>query len=183
MSFFIQASNPIVGSDLKATEDDLREAIEDIFVMDTEDAILNWNGVPIALSYKYDISVIVDDLIEMLSVITSSSVGEHSVSWPSNTFRASWRLTWGEGLLTCAATWHSVSGGVEELLAQTGSISMPTADFLAEWRAPLERVIGGLRKAGYRPEFLAAFDQAQQIARRLERPGRLYGGSFLSETV
>ncbi len=174
MTFFIQASSPIVGSDVQATEDDLREAIEDVFVIDTEDAIMNWNGVSIALSYKYDISVIVDDLIDMLLAVKSSGFGEHQVNWPSNTFHATWRIAWDERELRCAATWYSISGGVEDLLERTGGIRLTREEFLAEWKVLLERVVAGLKEVGYCPKSVAGLDQLEQLIIQLARPGRLY---------
>lgn len=174
MIFFIQASNPNVVSNVEATETDLREAIEDIFELETEDAILNWNGVSIALSYKYDFSVIIDDLVEMLETIQSSSNGNHMVSWSSNTFLATWNLTWDKHLITCTATWNSISGNIEDVLTKTGNISLPVEEFLAEWKKPLERVIAGLKQAGYKPKSLVHLEKMEQLLTRLKHTGRLY---------
>ena len=58
MNFYIQASNPRA---LKPSfiEENLSAAIESVFPMNTENAILFWNHIAIPLSYKYDISYMV----------------------------------------------------------------------------------------------------------------------------
>ena len=174
MTFFIQASSPAVVAEVDASEDDLREAIEDVFEFETEDAILNWNGVSVVVSYKYDISVMVDDLVDMLLAVQSTSVGSLVVTWPSNTFQATWHITWDERGLACTATWNSVSGGVEDVLSKTGDINLSRGAFLAEWKAPLERVVSALRRAGYSARELPRLEQIEQILAHLVQPGRLY---------
>lgn len=157
-----------------ASEDDLREAIEDVFESETEDAILNWNGVSVAISYKYDLSVMIDDLMNALITMRSASVGELVVEWSSNTFQATWQIAWNEQECVCAATWNSVSGGVERLLSETGAVHISRDDFLAEWKAPLERVVSVLRRAGYSPRGLPRLGALEQLLTQLAKPGRLY---------
>lgn len=116
MPFYIQVNSPRTQSFDSSEIESLSELIEEMFPMDTEDAILSWNGVPAALSYKYDISVMIEDILEMLFCISKGSSGSMVISWPSNTFRADWELSWSENHLSGHSVWHEMTGGVEAIL-------------------------------------------------------------------
>lgn len=145
--FYVQASQPRC-VDAQDSESTLTAAIERAYPLETEDAYLNWHGVRIALSYKYDISVIVEDVIEMLESLNAPT-GELAIAWPSNTFRTDWVLRWSRAQLHCAATWECVAGGVETLLNQARPLEMPVRDFVAEWGELARQVERDLRAVGY----------------------------------
>ncbi|BAY41833.1 hypothetical protein NIES2111_62290 (plasmid) [Nostoc sp. NIES-2111] len=71
MSFYIQVSNPIFLYSPSEIVSDLAEAIQVIYPMETEKAFIIWNHTYIPLSYKYNLSVIIDDILPMLSDLTS----------------------------------------------------------------------------------------------------------------
>ena len=60
MSFFIQCSSPQIAKNYVIEGNSLRDCIEDLFPMRTEEALICWNGIRIPLSYKYDISLMVE---------------------------------------------------------------------------------------------------------------------------
>lgn len=62
MNFYILAGNPRVQSIENSDDKSLSEAIETVFPLNTEYAILSWNYISIPLSYKYDISYMIDDI-------------------------------------------------------------------------------------------------------------------------
>ena len=62
MNFCIQASNPRVQHKIDYEDSSLSDIIETIYPLYTEHAILTWNYISIPLSYKYDISYMIDDL-------------------------------------------------------------------------------------------------------------------------
>ena len=66
MNFYIQTSNPYIINETNAYDNKLSEAIESVFPMNTEELILFWNHVGIPLSYKYDISYMIDDILMIL---------------------------------------------------------------------------------------------------------------------
>src|SRR5258705_95085 len=100
MRFWIQAGNPrhfpILGKDVS----DLSEAIEEIFPMETEDAIIVWNQSLIPISYKYDLSVMIDDVLPMLARLLDRTSGSDQVNFGSDTFQTDWSLNWTEGDLS-----------------------------------------------------------------------------------
>jgi len=48
---------------------DLGDAIQAAFPLETEDAQLVWHRLSVPLSYKYDFSVIIEDIIAMLAYV------------------------------------------------------------------------------------------------------------------
>ena len=67
MSFYIQASNPRISYTVMPEDETLSDAVESAFLSDSENAILVWNYVNVPLSYKYDISYMIDDILNLLS--------------------------------------------------------------------------------------------------------------------
>ena len=72
MYFAIQVCNPIIQVSLEKQVEYLEEAIETIFSEDTEDAYFLWNWIPIRVSYKYDLSIIIEDILILLDDLLSS---------------------------------------------------------------------------------------------------------------
>jgi hypothetical protein len=135
MFFGIQVSAPrcVDDSQLGAEAESLKEVIEDLFEHDTEDAYLNWNGSRIALNYKYDISVIIPEILSMVDTLLECRHGTNVVQWPSNTFRATWHLSWSNGQLTILADWIQLTGRVESSLQSVSKLEVQVDDFVAEW--------------------------------------------------
>src|SRR5437016_710667 len=115
MNFEIQACNPKTRKPTEIRVEDLAAAIQAVFRLDSEDAILFWNWVPVRISYKYDLSVMIDDLLTLLNDLLSVPGGRRSVYWGSNTFQAEWHLVWADGRVAITAQWESVAGNYEEL--------------------------------------------------------------------
>ena len=140
MSFQIQPGNPKTQKPADHAVEDLSEAIEEIFRAD-EDALLWWNGLPVKISYKYDLSVLVDDLLPLLDKLLSSPTGTQHVYWGSNTFRAQWDLQWATQELEIQARWESVAGNYEELLNARPTVKIDQMLFVQEWQALLHKVL------------------------------------------
>jgi hypothetical protein len=86
MPFRIQVSNPPVKSFVGTQVADLEEAIEKIFPEDTEDAYFLWNGIPIGVSYDYDLPENVYDVLVLLEALLNSEQGSYTVDWVSTSF-------------------------------------------------------------------------------------------------
>jgi hypothetical protein len=140
MKFFIQASDPRPSGLVSANDSSLGEAIETIFPLRTDFALLGWNDVYVPLTYKYDISIIISDILSMLDSILASDAGSFAVYWPSNTFCARWILTWSATELHIATTWDSVIGGTESMLNNVPDLDLEKNAFLSEWKPLLRKV-------------------------------------------
>lgn len=140
MNFLFQASNPQPSSLVSPDDSSLGEAIETIFPLRTDFALLVWNNVYVPLTYKYDISIMINDIILMLDSVAVKEEGSITVVWPSNTFRTQWTLSWSATDLAITTTWESVLGGTESMLNRVPSLSLDKNTFLLEWKPLLNKI-------------------------------------------
>jgi hypothetical protein len=136
--------------------------------------ILVWKRVYIPLGYKYDVGMMVDDVLDLLNAMFGHATGTREIHWPSNTFAAIWDVRWDAGKVSVASRWRRVLGGTEALLAASGNVSVTVDEFLCEWKRPLELVDDALRQAGYRSEQLPRLSVLNEVIARLPRGGQLY---------
>ena len=139
--FCIQAGSPR-RLPIAGPEPNLSDAIESVFPMETEAAFLGWKHVFVPLSYKYDLSLMVDDAVNVIEQMRRADVGRTRIDWPSSNFAARWDLRWSDGMTTIDAEWHRVVGGLERILAPR--IEVSTHDFISEWKMPLNNIIEAL---------------------------------------
>lgn len=153
MDFYIQASNPIFSNEYNGEDEQLSEAIESSFILFTENAILMWNHIAIPLSYKYDISYMVNDILTLLNCLMSEQQGERTIHWLPDTFRCDWEIQWNKQKINISSHWESTVGHLETILNINSKISMTINEFMQEWKKILEIVIEGLKVCGYNSDF------------------------------
>jgi hypothetical protein len=173
-AFIIQASNPRAELIHDIEDESLSDAVQAVFPMETEDMLMVWNGIYVPLSYKYDVSLMVDDILDLCGNLLAATEGHRVIWWPSNTFAAVWDVKWCSNVVTIKAQWHRVVGGTEALLAAKPCISIPVDDFLAEWKRPLELVADALRGAGYTQEQISRVSDIDEAVVKLPMHGQLY---------
>ena len=175
MRFCIQASHPKTTKTFDSDDETLGECVETVFPLDTEMALMNWLGVFVPLNYKYSISTILSDILEMLDAVLEKEQGKFEVVWPSSDFNGRWSLFWESDNLVIEANWESVIGDTEILLNSRGPVKMGKSAFLNEWKALLEVVLSGLLDCGYDESVIADISKLKMIYSRIERYGVLYG--------
>lgn len=173
MRFFIQASAPAFHRIHDGEDESLSEAIETVFPMMTEDAFLSWNAVRIPLNYKYDVSCMIEDILEMLEALRASPHGALTIHWPSSTFNATWVLSWARGELEISARWLSVAGNLAKHLNGTGPVHTKVQSFLSEWHALLATVGSALNSAGYSGD-VGGLERLKRAIDADGEPGYLY---------
>lgn len=141
MIFSIQISNPVYSAIAENNYQGISELLEDIFPLNTELCIMSWNHICVPLSYKYDISIILDDIIFIIDEISKTTNGYLEIDWPSNTFSANWSISWKNEEIKIITKWHSIVGNIENVLNRVNEISIKKLDFLAEWKKLIEKVI------------------------------------------
>lgn len=131
--FFVLANNPTYQSLKKNyVYSDFSEVIEALFLFETEDAFINWQGYLIPLEYKYDISVIIDDLVYMVENILSNQK-QINICFGSDTFTADWVITLSEVALNIETCWKSVINQDINLLNSVSKLYINKTCFLKEW--------------------------------------------------
>ena len=149
MDFWIQASQPRFTSLFDEEDYNLSTAIETAFHMMSENAIMVWKTIHIPLCYKYDISYMIEDILNILQNLRNRSQGELSVHWSSDTFANVWELKWDAEDVVINSEWGSVVGHTEEMLKLKGPVVISKESFANEWKRVLKNVIEGLKLSGY----------------------------------
>lgn len=174
MKFAIQTSNPKPTRMVSSSDATLGEAIETMFPLLTEFAIIIWNNVYVPITYKYDVSIIINDVIEMVTAIGDRETGLMTIDWPSNTFQARWALTWTANNVTINSSWGSVIGGTEALLNAASTLTIEKEAFLAEWGNLLRMLNALILKFsdGIKVEF--DLSVLNRVAHQMPSSGHLY---------
>lgn len=149
MNFRIQASSPKFTNIFDKHDENLSEAIETVFPLWTENLFIIWNSIHVPLSYKYDISIMLVDILRMIEHINSRITGDLKISWASNTFKCEWNILWDEKKLIISSKWENIIGNIEKVLSESGDIMTTRKEFLAEWKKVIDNIIVGLDHCGY----------------------------------
>lgn len=158
MIFAIQISNPIYSNSVDNHYDMIGELLEDVFFLNTEQCIMYWNHICIPLSYKYDISIILDDIIFMIEELSKATDGHLEIDWPSNTFSAKWRISWVNENIKIISEWYCIVGNIENELNKVNNINIKKSKFLAEWKKLIEKIIEVTNETNYPDKDNILFD-------------------------
>jgi hypothetical protein len=148
MYFEIQICNPVIRDCSNEKRETLPSAMRAVFPEAAEDAIMVWNWVPVRINYNCHLSVMMEDLLLMLSDLLQSDQGSNVTSFGANSFRATWSLHWAAGTLTIDAAWVSIAGSYVELLNSRRTLEVPRDEFLSEWKSLLKKVIEAIDGSG-----------------------------------
>jgi len=80
-------------------------------------AVMQWNSVFVALCYKYTVSDVMPDMLEMLECLLEENDGRLRVSWPCSEFNATWRMCTGRMMIY--SEWETATGNTERILTRT----------------------------------------------------------------
>lgn len=130
--------------------DDLGDAIQIAFPLETADARVIWCGTSLPLSYKYDVSVIMEDVIGMLEWCHGRNAGRLQVNFGSDTFNADWALQLGTDSVVVTAQWNSVVGDCEKRLNESPLVMIGRSDFSDDWLRVVRRAVDGVDAARIR---------------------------------
>lgn len=174
MDFYIQAGNPKILNNDNREDKTFSEAIESVFPMKTENLIIYWKHIAISLSYKYDISYMIDDILVILQEIQMNKMGSVLIHWLPDTFRVDWRLKWDDERIVIDAEWQNVVGNIEEILIQQGQVELSKENFICEWKMPLLKIINALSQNEYMASLDDKFCQLLTQFNNIQHYGLLY---------
>jgi len=124
----------------------LSDAVQTIFPLD-ERAFLEWNGLTLPLNYKYDISLMLEDIVDMVLAIRNTAAGQLQVDWPSSGFPFHWTIKWNASEIEVHAQPRHEPGAVD--LKGREWIRVDRGSFLEAWQALLRAVLSCLEAVGY----------------------------------
>ena len=148
--------------------------METIFPLLTEKAIIMWNHIPILLSYKYDISYMLDDILNMLFMVRTNEKGKMVISWLPDTFRCDWKIQWNEKNIKIKAEWGGIIGDWENILSKNSEVCLEVKEFRREWKKLLGLVIKSLRKCDYQESQIKNMDKLLVEYNKISEEGILY---------
>ena len=174
MNSYIQASNPKFQRETEFDDDSLSGAIENIFPLYTESAILVWNYISIPLSYKYDISYMIDDILNLILNLQEKESGKKVIHWLPDTFRCNWGVSWENEQLKIESQWECTVGHLEGLLNEKPIVMLSIEAFISEWKEVLHVIIKGLTACGYNEKNIKGMWQLLERYNSIKEVGILY---------
>ena len=146
--FCVDSGSPDVLASSSYSAEDFADAIQHVFPMETSNALLVWQGVNIPLNYKYDVSVIVEDVVGMLEVLLPCDSGVFQFWFGSDTFGASFLMRVNGDILSIRAVWDSVSGANEAVLNDASDLVVSKSLFISNWLKIIRIAAHGVSVSG-----------------------------------
>ncbi len=174
LNFFIQVSNPCFYCKRNTEDESLADAIESSFPLFTENMILTWNHISIPLSYKYDISYMILDIINMVKALRIEEKGKMTIHWLPDTFRCDWNLQWSDKKLNIKSHWDNTIGHLEEILNKNSELTLDISTFIKEWKGVFKTILHGLENCGYHEDLIADMKILKKEYSAIEGNGVLY---------
>jgi hypothetical protein len=153
----IQISNPRLLGIKDDNDSNIEDAIETIFPSNTEYAFLIWNNIFIPLSYKYDISKMINDFI-FLEKFIDSNEEEINIYWASNTFSSIWKLQKKQNMIKIQSKWNCVLGSLIDLLNTKSEIVVDSKQLNMELYKMLKFIKLSLDKCNYNNKLIDYFE-------------------------
>lgn len=172
--FYIQTGNPSITNIYNSEDNKLFEAMESVFPLITESAFLVWNNICIPLSYKYDLSYMIDDILIILSLIQNQNEGKQLIHWLPDTFRCDWSVEWSNEKIKIESFWECTTGHLESMLNMCNTVTLLTSEFLYEWKGILKNIIDALDSCGYKEEQICNLKRLRDIYENIGGSGYLY---------
>jgi len=165
MTFAIVSGKPRIRRGPHPISDSLGGALQEAFDCESEDLTLYWNEVAIPLEYKYDVAIIVDDLLEMLQQLLDEEAGEFEARFFSDTFNCIWHIRWSGGVVDIRPVWLELRHRISDAEELQRPIGLPTTEFLRQWKPVVQATVVALHESG------VEVDNAEEIKklRQLER--------------
>ena len=134
--------------------------------METDDAEMIWRGIKVPISYKYDLSVIFEDVVEMLKDCLNAEAT--NVYFGSNTFFGSLAISPLENDFRVIGEWESVSGSVEHDLNGASELVIDKAHFLKAWSELLKSGAQAVSASNLRGRLRAELNELQRLFDRVD---------------
>ena len=102
------------------------------FVANKSNFTICWGEEKIELSYSDDLSLMIDDVIQMIFMLHTHKKGTWSVEWMPCTFAVNWNLTWEDDLLQIKADYRD-EFCASDYLKNNNILTIQKTTFLGEW--------------------------------------------------
>jgi hypothetical protein len=135
----------------------LGEALQSIYSIG-DDAYLTIDSTQFRIGLKYDLGLMIDDLVPLVRSVQEKPAGHFRIDWASSSFPFEWSLDWTSEVVDLRSRRRAEGGsGPTEFRAR-----IPRADFLAQWGLLLRSVLSALTRAGYSESQISNLDQLRK---------------------
>lgn len=166
--FELRAGTPACLGAHDASDSTLSDALQTIFSID-DHATMAWHHLEFRLGYKYDIGMMLDDIITMVLAIRQNDAGLLEVDWPSSGFPYLWSIKWSATDVEIAARARDEPGAKE--LAGCESVRVERSPFVCAWQSILEIVFSCLLSSGYSSQQIAGLERLNAAVTGNASPG------------
>lgn len=179
--FYVQAGNPEFRT-ATIRSDSLGDAVEEVFIFPTESMVLFWNGCCFPLGYKYDMSLMVDDLLSLLQSVSGAGAGQASVEWPTNGYACAWDVGWAGSRLRVRCVPRTDFGVMKAFVDANPVVELTKTNFLSEFTRPLEIVRNAVSGRGGGAGVVAGLRRIEELLQQPMGLGYLYSGAVKQRT-
>lgn len=174
MYFCIQVGDPSFSNEKNEEDRSLADAIESAFILNTENSIMIWNHICIPLSYKYDVSYMIDDLLKLLSLLQEQDSGKIKIEWLPDTFRCDWDISWTSQNIKIMVDWQHIVGNLEEMLIKVPTLVVSKEEFMSEWKRLLYKILQALTNSKYNVDEIHNMRKLIDVYTKISNSGKLY---------
>lgn len=170
--FYIQTSNPQV---LICTEvvPSIRNVPSLIFPRRTENAFVFYNSHPLRLDYKYDLGLMIDEIIQMMQALFEDDFSSYECHFNSDGFMYGFDIiNKGPKLEVSIVDRFVIGGGLPYNMKHTIHISKE--QFLAEWTMLIFKLFNCILKSGISIEDSKFDDFFADLQHKVKSKGVLY---------
>jgi hypothetical protein len=171
----IHAPPPVLVPSEQRRFSTVEDALFAIWATRGEQMFWIWNGVPIRVAYRVVFSSLFRSVLGVVEALIDRPAGDGPYGLREGEIIAQLEMAWGSGVVAIDAEWHLTPGRLEMLLAARRKIEMPIADFLAEWKMPLARIVESIATSGVEIDKEAPLlERVRRAEAAISQPGRIY---------
>ena len=156
----------------------LEAAFAHVFRNNLEWGIVLWSDVPVRISYRDDLPVMLNPLLDLLVYASGmEKQGHTSFHFETPNLHTTWSAEISGEMIGISAGWRHLNGGYESALNQVPMIWMSVRDFLCEWKLLLQQLLQAFDDSGARLTRRDArnrFEMMQRIEAGIPARGRFY---------
>ena len=157
----------------------IEEAFRFIFRDTREYGIITWNGIPVRFSYTEDLPFMIKPVLKLLSELQQETgTKDRSMTINTSNLNLQWEITQTPTQqLTIRQICTRITGNYQAALNEQNTITIPTAEFLSEWKLLLAQLEEAWQRSGLSlavPEEHDVLNRLEQLNRHITRRGTLY---------
>jgi hypothetical protein len=146
--FTIQAPAPALSRSAPCAYSTVSAAISKTIAPLTESMHWVWNELPLRIGYVDPFATVLGRIVlPLLELLLSKDEGTTPDGFHEHALVADWEVAWASGAIRIDSRWYE-AGRLTTLLGERSRIEMPLADFIAEWKMPLRRIVDAFEAAG-----------------------------------